>query len=461
MSIQPTYNRVLYVDPDEHLSRVFQDAMTRAGFEVEVAGSGEEGLIRCNENAYDVVVVDYKLPGCDGLEVIRRLAVQGPEPVTVMLTADGDETVAVEALKLGASDYLIKDADGYYLQLFPAVMQRLRQHHLLGEAKQLVEENQRALIQGLRSVALVADQLISCPDMDSLFRKTIELAHEQLELERCSLYVADDTGEYVHGTFGINRREELVDERAFRTPMTDEWRGLLRPNRRTADSPWTVLYRPYTEWDGARFVTFGEGWIACTPIYSVSGLAGVMFNDTAITRTPLDDTRQEMIVVFSSILGNLIERKRAEAAIQRANDDLERRVQERTRALIKINHERQTLSRRLMEVQETERRGIARELHDEIGQALTAVKMNLQAIQRFAPASQIDDSMRIIDQTLSQIRDISLNLRPSILDDLGLVPALRWYADRQAKRAGLAVHFAADVTAALPDELESTCFRVV
>ena len=91
----------------------------------------------------------------------------------------------------------------------------------------------------------------------------------------------------------------------------------------------------------------------------------------------------------------------------------------------------QVLSRRLVEAQETERRNIARELHDEIGQALTVTQMNLQAMMQSpganALASRLKESLAAVDRVLEQVHDISLNLRPLILDDLGLEPALRWY----------------------------------
>jgi signal transduction histidine kinase len=124
------------------------------------------------------------------------------------------------------------------------------------------------------------------------------------------------------------------------------------------------------------------------------------------------------------------------------------------------------LSQQLIEVQENERRHIARELHDEIGQALTAVKVNLQTIGRMSADSSLSPYMResiaIIDRTIHQIRNLSLDLRPSLLDDLGVVSALRWYVDRQAQRGS----FEAAFTAHPPDmrfssTLETTCFRVV
>jgi signal transduction histidine kinase len=126
----------------------------------------------------------------------------------------------------------------------------------------------------------------------------------------------------------------------------------------------------------------------------------------------------------------------------------------------------QTLSHRMVEVQEAERRSIARELHDEIGQTLTAVKINLQAMQRSpdvsAQASILEENICIVERALQQVRNLSLDLRPSLLDDLGLVPALRWYVNRQAEWAGFTAVFMADsLDAHLPPDLGIACFRVV
>jgi PAS domain S-box-containing protein len=125
----------------------------------------------------------------------------------------------------------------------------------------------------------------------------------------------------------------------------------------------------------------------------------------------------------------------------------------------------QVLSRRLVAAQETERRNIARELHDEIGQALTVIQLNLQAIQQ-APGMEtlsprVKESLEVVDLVLEQVHDISLNLRPLILDDLGLEPALRWFTKRQALLVGLQARFHADpLKHRLSLAIETECFRV-
>lgn len=135
-------------------------------------------------------------------------------------------------------------------------------------------------------------------------------------------------------------------------------------------------------------------------------------------------------------------------------------------AEVQTSHERlQSLSQRLIEVQELERRTIAGELHDEIGQALTIVKMNLQALSSHAGArdvgDQLEESIAIVTRALEQVRSLSLDLRPSLLDDLGLVATLRWYVARQARAAGFTLHFNADEPAGrLTTVLETVCFRI-
>lgn len=124
------------------------------------------------------------------------------------------------------------------------------------------------------------------------------------------------------------------------------------------------------------------------------------------------------------------------------------------------------LAQRLIQIQEMERMHLARELHDEIGQALTSIKLNLQTMRRIGDpallAEPIAESINIVDRTLQQVRTMALDLRPSLLDDLGLVPTLRWHLDRQAQRSSLAIRFSGDhPQGRLPGEIETTCFRVV
>lgn len=165
---------------------------------------------------------------------------------------------------------------------------------------------------------------------------------------------------------------------------------------------------------------------------------------------------------------DITQQKLAQEALKAAHEELELRVNERTTELSDANRRLQILSERLMEIQELERRAIARDLHDEIGQALTAIKMNLRELGEQQDCSttpaggkQLCDSLQILDEVRLHIRNLALDLRPSMLDELGLVPALRWYVGKQAERVGWNLQFLADEAMPRPSpELEITCFRV-
>ncbi|MFH1929081.1 MAG: response regulator [Chloroflexota bacterium] len=138
--------RILYMEDDPATARLFQRKLEREGYVVDLACDGEEGLTMYEAASYDVLAVDQSMPNLDGLAVIRALASQKPFPPLIVVTASGDARAAVEAMKLGASDYIIKDVDGAYLDLLPAVIEQvLHQHNLTEERERLIVELQKAL----------------------------------------------------------------------------------------------------------------------------------------------------------------------------------------------------------------------------------------------------------------------------------------------------------------------------
>jgi diguanylate cyclase (GGDEF)-like protein/PAS domain S-box-containing protein len=135
--------RILYVEDDPGLARLMQKRLGRAGYDVDIATDGRQGIAKYHADPYDVVLVDQSLPIHDGLEVIRILGSHGTLPPTIMITGTGDERVAVEAMKLGADDYIVKDVDGGYLSLLPSVITKALQQRSAAKEKQQAEEELR------------------------------------------------------------------------------------------------------------------------------------------------------------------------------------------------------------------------------------------------------------------------------------------------------------------------------
>src|SRR5262245_43358685 len=176
---------------------------------------------------------------------------------------------------------------------------------------------------------------------------------------------------------------------------------------------------------------------------------------------------------------DITERKSNEVALRQARDELEQRVSERTAELVAANNslmeqiavrkrteaELQRLSHRLVEVQEQERRAIARELHDEIGQILTGLKMTLELTRRLPAEAANDGFDRISQQVndlLTHVRNLSLDLRPAMLDDLGLLPAIFWHIDRYSAQTGVMVNFIhSGIDGRFTPEIETAVYRIV
>jgi PAS domain S-box-containing protein len=126
--------------------------------------------------------------------------------------------------------------------------------------------------------------------------------------------------------------------------------------------------------------------------------------------------------------------------------------------------ELQALSRRLVELQESERKLLARELHDRVGQALTALSINLGMLQGRSRTPEVrarlKDSEALLEATVQAIENVAADLRPPMLDDHGLPAALAWYADEFAARSGVAVSVQAETGERLSPEVEIALFRI-
>ncbi len=146
----------------------------------------------------------------------------------------------------------------------------------------------------------------------------------------------------------------------------------------------------------------------------------------------------------------------------RLEHELELRLAENARSRADLRE----LSARLLKAQESERRTLARELHDEVGQSLTAILMETGGAECAESPERVREHLASIrslaEKTVNQVRDIALLLRPSMLDDFGLAPALNWHAREMAKRSGMRIHLAADDAVNDISEEHKTCiYRLV
>ena len=174
-----------------------------------------------------------------------------------------------------------------------------------------------------------------------------------------------------------------------------------------------------------------------------------------------------LVVVSAAIVAMGETRRRENEVLRRAQGELEDRVKARTFELGIANQGLRELTARLMQLQDEERRRIARELHDSVGQNLAALTMNLTTvradIERLSQtAKTVSDSLGLAEDMNKEVRTVSYLLHPPLLDESGLVSALRWYVEGFSERSKiqLTLEIPEDF-GRLPQEMETALFRTV
>ena len=378
--------RVLYADDDPDDGRLVDRHMAHHArhVQVTVVASAAELLLRLPAAGpvrdYDVLLLDYHLADRSALAVLYELRqTRRLDLPVVVVTGQGDELAAVQVLRLGAAEYVVK-TPGYLVKL-PAVLE-----NAFHRAELLRSEAQyRSLVEQIPAVSYSM----------------------ALDGPGTFLYVSPQ----VEATLGCTVAEFLAEPGRTQAdrhihPADRAQVNTARLASRTQAQPFDLEYR-WQRADGR------EVWLRdqATVVRSVTGEAQFL----------------------QGILVDLSERKRAEAERERLYGEL------RT-----AHAGLQSLSLRLLEVQEAERRHLARELHDEIGQQLTGLKLliDMNAQQPGKPVrASLAEAQVMLQGLLSAVRELSLSLRPAMLDDLGLLPALLWHLDRFQTQTGIEVVF--------------------
>ncbi|HLY28992.1 MAG TPA: response regulator [Aggregatilineales bacterium] len=195
---------ILYIEDDPGIARLFEKRLEHLGYDVDLAFDGRTGLAMYDRGHYDVVTVDQKMPGYDGLQVIRLMSQRGPIPPTIMITGEGNEKVAAEAIKLGAGDYLVKDVDGGFLELVPAVIEQLLEKQwLLSERIRTLEALERQT-NNLKQINHLGQALSADLNPDEVLYRLLSAAAQIAHAEASSvwLWLGEDRKRLrCHGTY--------------------------------------------------------------------------------------------------------------------------------------------------------------------------------------------------------------------------------------------------------------------
>lgn len=282
-----------------------------------------------------------------------------------------------------------------------------------------------------------------------------------------------------------SHRKELESERVEIESLTADYRKILRREERQPFNQFTHevsayfdSLRPALQWSSAQRRRLGYAFMRDSLLPRRMVIVRLADQISRFNQQQMDVGNQQLASLFWSfrrslltlliltMLGGVLLATASFYRIVRLEHLSARRFDEAVQARKALRD----LSARLVEVQETERRSLSRELHDEVGQVVSALLLAVGNVAASISPETIDDAKeqlqdirRVAEKTVAVVRDMSLLLRPSMLDDLGLIPALEWQAREVSRNNGLNVTINSDGLAddELPDEQKTCVYRVV
>jgi signal transduction histidine kinase len=434
------FARILVVEDDESTLKSLNLIFRRKGYQVDLATSGSKALQMAGNEIYNLAIVDIRLPDMNGTALVKPFKERNPQASIIMVTGYASLETAVQALNNGAEAYIIKPLN---VELVLATIQQVLEKQHLADEKRQAETALRENEKRLKVLHDLDYAILSQPSSKEIARAGLEHLSQLVSyrLGFVTLFEKKNQEMYVLATYPNDYDTDWIDD--FFVLDLEMINVLKAGEVLTIDDPKEMVRDPNSL---RGFISKNFHSILVVPLVAQGELMGSL---------NLGCEKETIIANQNIQIATEVARPMS-IAIKQAN----------LMDQVLLGRERlQILSKQILDVQEAERRALALELHDQIGQTLTAIKISLQSARRLKDISLIgenlDNCIDSVDLTLQEVRDLALNLRPSMLDDLGLEAALRWLVDRQAQSAGLIAEYNFETGSSRPaPEIETACFRV-
>lgn len=397
---------ILFIDNDPEIRELAFEALAQEFPGITFSGVNEaEGLEAALEaGGFDIVVTDYILAWTDGQAVLKRIKEIHPDCPVIVFTVTGEDQAILKAVRKGGADDPAHRWPQFLELLFVAVRAGIEKAELVRGRKQATE--------ALRVT-------------ESRFRSVFQTASDAIVL-------ADADGNIVDWNGAATRIFGYEETEVAGKPLT-----ILMPERYREQYSKTIA--------GYRETPKGTA-VGRTVEFHGRRKDGSEFP----LELSIGSWEGDRGCGFSGVMRDITDRRRAEAELRRSYERL------------------QELSARVAKIQEEERTAIARELHDELGQILTGLGFDLTRLAKHQETldpgkrrEKLEELARIVDATVSQVRRISAELRPALLDELGLRVAIESQAEAFSVRTGLRCVVRSNVNdKALPVGITAPIYRI-
>lgn len=428
MTLSKSVTHILIVEDNPGDARLIREMLAEAKgmtLRAEEAGTLRQAQERILRQHFNIILLDPGLPDSQGLLTLEGIqTVDGNTPV-IVLTGLDDEALGIQAVQSGAQDYLIKGAltAGLLSRAIHYAVERHKIQTALVVANRELENRVRERTEELAATnARLALSLAGIEEAEHKLRRIVENLNEGIWVidgEAKTTFVNPRMAEILGYT------QEEMEGRHLLSFMDEQGKQIcLQHLARRQQGIKEQHEFEFVRKDGTHITTLLE----TAPISDADGsFAGAVAGVTDIT-----------------------ERKRLNEELQRSHDQL------------------RNISKQLVRGDEIQRRRLAAELHDQVGQNLTTLGINLNILRSLLPVQDnkpltdcLEDSLKLVANTGIRIRDVMANLRPPVLDDYGLLAALRWFGQRCEAKTGIFVIITGDDIVPRPDsDVETALYRI-
>lgn len=461
---------------DNSISRLaLVELLKESGYEVSECATGNECRRSLQRAQPDLILLDVRLPDANGIDLCRELkADPGTGKVFIGLISASEITPDVQAagLNLGADAYIVRPIQNYELIARVEALLRIQRAELaLRQANEQLEQNiiartadleranaalqeeievrrtaeeaQRRLTFRLQCLHALDQAILQSMSLHEVAEASLDSLQELIPVDLAEVWHLDTESDEL--TRLARRSPDQVRASAQRK-MNHELRSLLERLNEVENLVLAHNVNPFTRTEERNPAESKWRRICLFPLIAHDMLLGTI----VIASNHERPFTAETIRIGKEITGSLSIALYQSQLFDEVDNSRQRMRQ---------------MSRQILDVQEEERRVLSRELHDEIGQNLTGIKAMLETGIRETNSKSggsLRSALTVVNELMVQVRQLSIDLRPQMLDELGLLKALHWQFNRVQEQAGLQVNFLHNGSSErLPPPLEIALFRIV
>jgi diguanylate cyclase (GGDEF)-like protein/PAS domain S-box-containing protein len=325
--------RILYIEDDLITAARVQALLDKEGYIVDLANNGKEGFAKIRKGQCDVVIIDYHLPDMDGLQILKKI--KSFKLPAIMVTGAGDERIAVEAMKLGVGDYLIKDVTCDYFALLPSVIQRVLEKQKLFEEKNYAEESLHYREAILTAVSFAAEKFLSATRWEDHIQAVLKRLGQAIAISRVYIfenqlltnYIAENiiTLDTANPPLIMKQRYQWVTARAYQHTSELDARyyceGFSRWQQQLSQGyPIYGLIEDFPEPEATLLTKQAILSTAIIPIFVGNEWWGFMGFDDCVTARPWFPIIIETLKIAANTLGAAIRRAQIEETLRQSEE---------------------------------------------------------------------------------------------------------------------------------------------